>query len=369
MSETRSIINRILLEELNNIINKVNNHNIEFIDNVMSYCKFTINGKDYYMSYDKYVHIMTHRLPNFHYDNVFIQINENYDNYITQKLYNMYNKNSNDCKSYKMTITVEEDNKQYEIYYTRKISRGILISSKNKYSCNDRDILNYLMNDIYYCKSNIFIINLTVKNNYLLKLKGRGNHRNIMLLHKKETNKSIYFQIYIYEPHGTDIKKSKIPQHILDNFVKELNRNTKKFRNNHDEDRDIIFSLIDKTEISCPRGLQSYAKKYDIGMCVYFSHFWYYMLFMCMINKNLNKDFDIVDLITVLETDFIKTINNIAKNEEGQQLLYKLMVRFSYYNMQEYLHNYYNSKQRTEIENRLNNYIIENYIDNNNVIR
>lgn len=369
MSEVKDKIKKILLEELNNIIDKVHNDNIQFIDDKMSYCKVSINGKDYLISYDKYIYIMTHDLPKFICDNRLIHISLNYDDYITRNLYNMYGKNIFECQSYRMIIIIEEDNKQYEISYISGRSKGIMINSKDKYFCNDSNISNYFMNNIYYCKSDVFIVNLSVKNKYLKKLRGAGSHRNIMIFHKNETNDSINFQIYIYEPHGTDIKKNRIPEHILNKFVEELNRNVLKFSDNRGITNNIKFTIIDKSDIICPRGIQSYTRKYDIGMCMLFSHFWYYMFFVCLMNKKFNKNYDIKSLITVLETDFIDTINKICKNTEGQQLLYKLMVRFSYYYMQEFFQNYYTPKQRKEIENKLSEYIIKNNIDNKNVIR
>jgi hypothetical protein len=138
---------------------------------------------------------------------------------------------------------------------------------------------------------------------------GQG-HSNILIVFKKEGK--IYLSIY--EPHGSDVDSS--PYLKLSNYL---------MYKLYDLYPDLIV-VSDRTSVSCPRGLQAYAKD-EKGWCVIFSLFWLYCVLYISSKTNNGINLNNIYLIE-------HAIIYLAKKPE---ILYIMTVKFSMYLSSSYL--------------------------------
>ena len=354
-------IKDIILEELKNIKLQVKDDNIKFVNNKISKKNIKINDKEYEVPYDIYVKyiIATTENVNVKKDNQRYSISQLYDNNIVQNIYKMLTESNIEinCKTYKISFKKEFNSAfLYSSYNNENITKILYFNQNDteKYSLNEKNILNSFLPDILNCNSKTFIMNSAIYE------KGDNiGHRNMMLFKRSDFGNKILFDIYIYEPHGTE---SIDP--VYNTFINELNIKSKLYKPYSEYDKDISFHLYVPYFEHCPIGIQNILQTVDTGLCVVYSYFWCYLFIKCSTNERfINNDYETSRLIYLLENNTISSIKKIMSDNENILLIYKLLVQFGYYTINNWF------KQQIDIDMFIHKLIppaiLNNYIINN----
>lgn len=325
-------IKNIILEELRNIKNQIKDDNINFVNNKISKKNIKINDKEYNIPYDIYVKYIIASTVSVKVQNskkILFTISQLYDNDIVQNIYKMLTESNIkiNCKTYKIIFKKEFNSAFLHSSNNDENITKILYFNQNdteKYSLNEKNILNSFLPDILNCNSKTFIMNSAIYE------KGDNiGHRNMMLFKRSDFGNKILFDIYIYEPHGT---QSIDP--VYNTFINELNIKSKLYKPNPDFNKNISFNLYIPFFEHCPIGIQNILKTVDTGLCVVYSYFWCYLFIKCCTNeKFINNDYETSRLIYLLENNTVSSIKKIMYSE-NILLIYKLLVQFGYYTIE-----------------------------------
>jgi len=138
-------------------------------------------------------------------------------------------------------------------------------------------------------------------------------HENLLLIHKDRVG----YTVVLYEPHGS-ISSGSMEIKMTDLFLEYFER--------FFWENDIPVVMIPRYHVSCPKGLQIYARD-KIGLCVIFSIFWYYCFLV--VTRDLGLEISDGEMFRNLVEDLEMIIKNVFSQEELLSAVYGFANMFT----------------------------------------